>query len=350
MGLLIKQNYMRNNDCYRTGQRIAPKGVMVHSDGCRAGIKASGWFSRWNKPGIEVCVHAFLDDRECIEYLPTDKGNCIRAWHGGGSSNNTHIGFEMCEPTDYKDSAYFNKVYKNAVEYTAHLLKKHGITVVNDNTVLCHCEGYRKGIATNHGDVMHWFKYHNRTMDDFRNDVRKALNGSLINTTPPASSNNSNNTSTGYTVKITTDVLRVRTGAGENYPIATTVKKGEVYTIVAEQNGWGKLKSGAGWISLEYTSKNSNQTQGANQTPSSSEKRYAENGTYYFDTAVTVRTAPEENAKTNVVYYAGESVIYHHVILNKNGFNWIEYARNNGTTGYLKVKDLSTCESYGYAK
>lgn len=78
--------------------------------------------------------------------------------------------------------------------------------------------------------------------------------------------------------------------------------------------------------------------------------RYAENGTYYFNTAVTVRTAPEENAKTGVVYYPGESVIYHHVILNKNGFNWIEYARNNGTTGYLKVKDLSTGESYGYAK
>lgn len=80
------------------------------------------------------------------------------------------------------------------------------------------------------------------------------------------------------------------------------------------------------------------------------EKRYAENGTYYFNTAVTVRTAPEENAKTDVVYYAGESVIYHHVILSKNGFNWIEYARNNGTTGYLKVKDLATNESYGYAK
>lgn len=80
------------------------------------------------------------------------------------------------------------------------------------------------------------------------------------------------------------------------------------------------------------------------------EKRYAENGTFYFDTAVTVRTAPEENAKTNAVYYPGEHVIYHHVIVNKNGFNWIEYARNNGTTGYLKVKDLSTGESYGYAK
>ena len=31
---------------------------------------------------------------------------------------------------------------------------------------------------------------------------------------------------------------------------ATTVKRNEVYTIVGEENGWGKLKSGAGWISL----------------------------------------------------------------------------------------------------
>lgn len=78
--------------------------------------------------------------------------------------------------------------------------------------------------------------------------------------------------------------------------------------------------------------------------------RYAEKGTYYFTTAVTVRTAPEENARTNVVYYVGDSVVYHHVILNKNGFNWIEYERYGGITGYLKVKDLSNGESYGYAR
>jgi N-acetylmuramoyl-L-alanine amidase len=45
----------------------------------------------------------------------------------------------------------------------------------------------------------------------------------------------------------------VRKGAGIGYKVTTTVKKNEVYTIVQEQNGWGKLKSGAGWISLAYT-------------------------------------------------------------------------------------------------
>ena len=29
--------------------------------------------------------------------------------------------------------------------------------------------------------------------------------------------------------------------------------KKKKYTIVEEKNGWGKLKSGAGWISLAYT-------------------------------------------------------------------------------------------------
>lgn len=62
-------------------------------------------------------------------------------------------------------------------------------------------------------------------------------------------------TSTSYTVKITADVLNVRTGPGTGYVVATTVKQNEVYTIVEEKNGWGKLKSGAGWISLDYVKK-----------------------------------------------------------------------------------------------
>lgn len=59
-----------------------------------------------------------------------------------------------------------------------------------------------------------------------------------------------------YTVKITADSLNVRKGPSTGYAIVTTIKKGEVYTIVSESNGWGKLKSGAGWISLAYTQKN----------------------------------------------------------------------------------------------
>jgi uncharacterized protein YgiM (DUF1202 family) len=65
---------------------------------------------------------------------------------------------------------------------------------------------------------------------------------------------------TPYLVKITASVLNYRSGAGTNYPVKGTVKQGEVYTIVGESSGtgaklWGKLKSGAGWLSLDYVVK-----------------------------------------------------------------------------------------------
>ena len=63
-----------------------------------------------------------------------------------------------------------------------------------------------------------------------------------------------------YRVKVNADALNIRKGAGTNYAIAGTIKNKGVYTIVAESDGkgaskWGKLKSGAGWISLDYADK-----------------------------------------------------------------------------------------------
>jgi uncharacterized protein YraI len=63
-----------------------------------------------------------------------------------------------------------------------------------------------------------------------------------------------------YLVKITTDPLNIRSGPGTNYSIVGTIKGKGVYTIVEEKTGtgaklWGKLKSGVGWISLDYTKK-----------------------------------------------------------------------------------------------
>lgn len=60
---------------------------------------------------------------------------------------------------------------------------------------------------------------------------------------------------TSYIVQITASILNVRAGAGANYKVTTQVKKNQKYTIVEEKNGWGRLKSGAGWISLKYTKK-----------------------------------------------------------------------------------------------
>jgi hypothetical protein len=64
-----------------------------------------------------------------------------------------------------------------------------------------------------------------------------------------------------YIVRITAnDGVNIRKGAGTNYPVCGSIAKGGAYTIVAEKSGtgakkWGKLKSGAGWIALDYTAK-----------------------------------------------------------------------------------------------
>lgn len=56
-----------------------------------------------------------------------------------------------------------------------------------------------------------------------------------------------------YKVKITSESLTYRKGPSVSFSVNGTVKKGEVYTIVETSNGWGRLKSGAGWINLKYT-------------------------------------------------------------------------------------------------
>lgn len=88
--------------------------------------------------------------------------------------------------------------------------------------------------------------------------IAKTLTGANATTTvtPPQPNTNATNNNTGsYLVKITADVLNVRKGPGTNYPVATTVKENQVFTIVGEQNGFLKLKSGAGWIAKNYTRK-----------------------------------------------------------------------------------------------
>ena len=64
-----------------------------------------------------------------------------------------------------------------------------------------------------------------------------------------------------YIVRITSsNGVNIRKGPGTNYDVNGAVPKGGAYTIVDEKSGagaakWGKLKSGAGWIALDYTEK-----------------------------------------------------------------------------------------------
>ena len=59
----------------------------------------------------------------------------------------------------------------------------------------------------------------------------------------------------GYKVKVMVDALNIRSGPGTQYKINGCIRDCGVYTIVDTQNGWGRLKSDAGWICLDYTTR-----------------------------------------------------------------------------------------------
>lgn len=186
----LHQLILTENACYKAGRKITVKGIMVHSTGANNpnlkryvgpddGLLGKNQYNNhWNTyhpGGREVCVHAFigkLKDGTIATYqcLPWDH----RGWHAGGSANNTHIGFEICED-GLTDASYFKKVYQEAVELCAYLCKEYGLTEKN---IICHSEGYRQGVASNHGDVMHWFPKHGKSMDTFRADVKALLTAS----------------------------------------------------------------------------------------------------------------------------------------------------------------------------
>lgn len=67
------------------------------------------------------------------------------------------------------------------------------------------------------------------------------------------------NTNTSYKVKVTSTCLNIRKGPGTDYARTGAFTGAGIFTIVetksgtGSSSGWGKLKSGAGWISLDYT-------------------------------------------------------------------------------------------------
>lgn len=183
----LRKLLLTNNACYKAGKTITPKGIMIHSTGANNpwlkryvgpddGLLGKNQYNNhWNqdKPGgRQVCVHAFigkLADGSIATYqtLPWNH----RGWHAGGAANNSHIGFEICED-GLTDASYFSAVYKEAVELCVYLCKLYGFS---ERDIICHSEGYKRGIASNHADVMHWFPKHGKSMDTFRADVKKLL-------------------------------------------------------------------------------------------------------------------------------------------------------------------------------
>ena len=58
-----------------------------------------------------------------------------------------------------------------------------------------------------------------------------------------------------YLVKVSIPDLNIRTGPSVSYSRTGSYTGVGIFTIVQEQDGWGRLKSGAGWICLAYAQK-----------------------------------------------------------------------------------------------
>lgn len=208
---LIKQ-LLTKNDCYKAGRKITPKGVMVHSTGANnpkvsryvpgdAVIGRNTAGNHWDRSGTGKCVHAFIGKFAdgsvgTVQTLPWN----WRGWHCGKSGNNTHISFEICED-GLTDASYFAAVYREAVELSAMLCKEYNLDPLKDGVVICHSEGAKRGIASNHADVLHWFPKHGKDMNTFRTDVKKAMGGTKEENTVEVSLNVLKNGSKGESVK-----------------------------------------------------------------------------------------------------------------------------------------------------
>lgn len=188
----LRRQLLTRSDCYQAGRTIQVQGVMVHSTGAdnprvaryvpgdeEMGRNTAG--NHWDRPGLNKCVHAFVGrfaqgEVGTVQTLPWS----ARGWHCArgqkGSGNNTHIGFEICED-GLEDPVYFQAVYQEAAELTAMLCRTFGLDPLADGVVICHQEGYLRGIASRHEDVLHWFPKFGRTMDDFRMEVSRLLKG-----------------------------------------------------------------------------------------------------------------------------------------------------------------------------
>ena len=184
----LVQSFLTQNPRYTNPKNLDPKGLMLHSVGCSQ-PSASVFVNLWNKASQSLAVHGFIDANDGTLYhtLPWN----YRGVHGGGSSNNTHIGVEMCEPACIKYTsgskftcsdlekarAAVKRTYDSAVELFAMLCKEYGLDPMTD--ICSHAEGYKKGIASNHGDPEHLWKGlgMDYTMDTFRNAVKAAMGG-----------------------------------------------------------------------------------------------------------------------------------------------------------------------------
>lgn len=199
---------MTQSSCYKGTREFTPKGILFHSTGCnnpcisryvQPDDNAENKWEMINMLGVNSCkndwnhielragVHGFLGklqngDIKFIQVLPWE----YRPWGCGsgakGTGNDLYLQFEICEDNLFGEE-YFNCAYKEAIEISAYLCKKFGISpfgTIQYNgcefpAITCHSDSCAMGIGSNHGDVLHWFLKHGKDMNSVRSDIQRLL-------------------------------------------------------------------------------------------------------------------------------------------------------------------------------
>ena len=159
----------------------------------------------------------------------------------------------------------------------------------------------------------------------------------------------------GDKVKINSDVAKWDDGAtttpinksvlSKTYTVSQikTVTKGKSNQLVLLSSN-GKP---VGWVLAEHITKQGSTAKANTSTSSSkaSNQTYNQNGTFYPNTTLNVRTGAGTGYSKVATYYSGESVQYNQVII-KSDYVWARYLRSNGYYGYIAL-GVNGGESYG---
>ena len=205
---------------------MTPEFVVVHNTANDASAQNEVKYMISNNN--QVSFHFAVDDKEIVQGLPLDRNAWACGDGGNGKGNRKGIQIEIC----YSKSGgvRFENAEKNAAKFIAQLLRERGWGVDK---------------VKKHQDFSNKYCPH-RTLDkgwaSFVNMIKDYLNE--LNKPTQV-----NQTKT-FLVEIICNELNIRQQADFNSKVVGTVKKGEVFTIVEEKNGLGKLKSGVGYISM----------------------------------------------------------------------------------------------------
>lgn len=183
-----------------------------------------------------------------------------RSWCSSSASNdNRAVTIEVASDTTHPYKVN-DKAYAALIELVADICKRNGIKELKwkaDKSLI--------GKVDQQNMTVHrWFANKSCPGDYLYNlhgDIAKKVNAKLgaADTSEPTKTEAAAKSNVPYKVRIKISNLRIRSGAGTNYAAKGFIAPG-VYTIVEEATGtgatkWGKLKSGAGWVSLDYCTK-----------------------------------------------------------------------------------------------